>query len=76
MRPPQGQLRLGRSRAKQNDTQDVVMSLRDRIAEIQATTLTGLIFKARYAASHYEGEYDADVMASIVDDLLALDGEA
>jgi hypothetical protein len=61
---------------KQNDTQDAVMSLRDRIAEIPATTLAGLIFKARYAASHYEGEYDADVMTSIVDDLLALNGEA
>jgi hypothetical protein len=59
----------------QSDAQDAAMNLRDRIAEIQATTLAGLTFKAKYAASHYRGEYDVDVMTSIVDDLLAFDGE-
>jgi hypothetical protein len=32
-------------------------------------TLAGLIFKARYAATHYKDDYDEDVMVSIVDDL-------
>jgi hypothetical protein len=40
-----------------------------------AKTLAGLIFKARYAAAHYEGDYDDDVMSSIVDDLLAMADE-
>jgi hypothetical protein len=52
------------------------MSLRDKVVEIPATTLAGLLFKARYAASHYRGEYDPDVMISIVDDLLALEESA
>ena len=37
-----------------------------------ARTLAGLIFKARYAATHYSDDYDTDVMISIVDDLLAM----
>jgi len=37
-------------------------------ARAPAKTLAGLIFKARYAASHYPEEYDEEVMASIVDD--------
>ena len=31
-----------------------------------------LIFKARYAATDYRTEYDEEVMASVVDDLLAM----
>ena len=38
--------------------------------------LAGLIFKARYAATHYEDDYDTDVMISIVDDLIAMAEEA
>ena len=41
-----------------------------------AKTLAGLIFKARYAATHYEDDYDEDVMISIVDDLLAMGEDA
>jgi hypothetical protein len=58
-----------------NDANEAVSSLRERIVEIRATTLAGLIFKARYAADHYPGECDPVVSTSIVDDLLALDGE-
>jgi hypothetical protein len=59
-----------------NDANEAVSSLRERIVEIRATTLAGLILKAKYAANHYEEDYDPLVMTSIVDDLLALDGEA
>jgi chromosome segregation ATPase len=56
---------------------DVVSELKDRVLAVQATTLAGLIFKAKYAAAHYTpGDYDSDVMISIVDDLLAMSGEA
>jgi hypothetical protein len=53
-----------------------VMALQTRIVETRATTLAGLIFKARYAVAHYGGEPDQDVIDSIVDDLLAMAGEA
>jgi hypothetical protein len=42
------------------------------LVDTQARTLAGLIFKARYAATHYRTEYDGAVMTSIVDDLLAM----
>ncbi len=51
---------------------DEIIDLRNEIIQIQATTLTGLVFKAKYAAAHYSDDYDPDVMVSIVDDLLAL----
>jgi hypothetical protein len=57
-------------------TLDEVIAIRDRIVGIRATTLAGLIFKARYAAAHYEGEWDQEVLTSIADDLLAMDGAA
>jgi hypothetical protein len=60
----------------QYEAEVIVLALRDRIVEIRAATLAGLIFKAKYAAEHYRSEYDPEVMASIVDDLLALDEEA
>jgi hypothetical protein len=48
--------------------------IRDQIVATRATTLAGLKFKAKYAVDHYPGEFDQDVMASIVDDLLAMEG--
>ena len=42
------------------------------LVDTPAKTLAGLIFKARYAATHYEDDYDEDVMISIVDDLMAM----
>jgi hypothetical protein len=42
------------------------------LVDTPAKTLAGLIFKARYAASHYSDDYDSDVMVSIVGDLLAM----
>jgi hypothetical protein len=59
----------------QIEADDVVIALRDRIVSTPATTLAGLIFKARYAADHYPSEYEPEVMISIVDDLLALGEE-
>ena len=53
-------------------TSEAVNQVRDALAETPATTIAGLIFKARYAAAHYRTEYDIDVMLSIVDDLLAM----
>jgi hypothetical protein len=52
-----------------------VMSLADKLATTRATTLAGLIFKARHAAAHFPGDRDEEVTASIVDDLLAMDDE-
>ena len=53
-------------------TSEAVNQVRDALAETPATTIAGLIFKARYAAAHYRTEYDVDVMISIVDDLMAM----
>ena len=41
------------------------------LVDTPATTLAGLIFKARYAATHYSDDYDEEVTVSI-DDLLAM----
>jgi hypothetical protein len=49
-------------------------ALRDQIVATRATTLAGLKFKAAYAAAHYPDEPDQDVMASIVADILAMEG--
>ncbi len=53
----------------------VVTELQKAVIAIEARTLAGLVFKAKYAAAHYASEYDLDVMVSIVDDLLAMAGE-
>ena len=50
------------------------MDIRDQIVAIRATTIAGLIFKARYASEHYRDEPDDEVMELIVDDLLAMGG--
>jgi hypothetical protein len=51
---------------------ETVSQLQADLIDTPAKTLAGLIFKARYAATHYSGEYDEEVTASIVDDLLAM----
>jgi hypothetical protein len=49
------------------------MAIRDVIAETPATAVTGLKFKAKYAAERYGVDsYDEVIMSSIVDDLLAI----
>jgi hypothetical protein len=54
------------------DQRDAVVSaIRDKIAGLPATTLAGLKMKARYAIRHPD-ELDAQIMASIVHDLLAM----
>jgi hypothetical protein len=58
------------AREAQRAKNSVVMALKERIVETRATTLAGLIFKAKYAVAHYRGEPDQEVMDSIVDDLL------
>jgi hypothetical protein len=59
-----------------NELEDAAHEATGRAAQAlidtPAKTLAGLIFKARYAASHYSDEYDDDAMVSIVDDLLAM----
>ena len=42
------------------------------LIDTPAKTLAELIFKARYAATYYEDNYDEDVTISIVDDLMAM----
>jgi hypothetical protein len=62
-----------------NDLELTALDATGRVAraliDTPAKTLAGLIFKARYAATHYEDNYDEDVMISIVDDLLAIADE-
>ena len=61
----------------QAEAYGVCLKVRDeKLVPTRARTLEGLIFKARYAASHSEDDYDEEVMISIVDDLLALGEEA
>ena len=55
-----------------NAADDVRLVIRDRIVSTRARTLAGLIFKARYASTHFPGDPDEDVMKSIVADLLAM----
>jgi hypothetical protein len=45
------------------------------LIDTPAKTLAGLVFKARYAATHYSDEWDEEVMASILADLLAMADE-
>ena len=59
--------------AAEGEALEAVTELQERLAETPARTLAGLIFKARYAAQR---DYDPVVMQSIIDDLLAMDGEA
>ena len=59
-----------------NAAEDVRLAIRDKIVSTRARTLTGLTFKAKYAASHIPGDPDEVVMASIVEDLLAMAREA
>jgi hypothetical protein len=55
------------------EANDNVSDIRDQIAAQRATTIAGLKFKAKYAAEHYPGEPDTDVMASIIDDILEME---
>jgi hypothetical protein len=55
---------------------DKVAEVRARITATPATTIRGLIFKARYAAEHYPEDYDVDTMQSIVDDLVAMGAQS
>jgi hypothetical protein len=57
----------------QDAADDVRLAIRDKIAGARALSLDGLIFKARYAATHFPGDPDEDVMRSIVEDLLAME---
>jgi hypothetical protein len=58
-----------------NAADAVRLAIRAEIISTRARTLNGLIFKARYAASHFPGDPDEDVMRSIAEDLLAMAGE-
>ncbi len=51
---------------------EAISQVQADLIDMQATTLDGLIFKARYAATHYSDEWDKEVMISIVEDLLAM----
>ena len=57
----------------QDEADGIRLSIRDeKLIPTRARTLEGLIFKARYAASHFKEAYDEEVMCSIIDDLLAI----
>ena len=49
-----------------------VEAISQRIAEIRATTLAGLVFKAKYALAHNESEPDPTVVELILADLMAM----
>jgi hypothetical protein len=57
---------------RSDEVDDQVEVIRDRIAELRAITIDGLKFKAKYASQHCTTEWDVKIMASIVDDILAL----
>jgi hypothetical protein len=56
----------------QDAAHEAISQVQADLIDTPAKTLAGLIFKARYAATHYSDEYDEEVTASIVDDLLAM----
>ncbi len=61
----------------QAEVDEIRLSIRDeKLIPTRARTLEGLIFKARYAASHFKEDYDEEVMRSIVHDLLAIAADA
>jgi hypothetical protein len=60
----------------QDAAHETISQLQADLIDTPATTLAGLIFKARYAAAHYSDDYDEDVMISIVGDLLAMAGDS
>ena len=51
---------------------ETISQVRADLVDTPARTLAGVIFKARCAGACYRTEYDEEVMASIVDDLLAM----
>jgi hypothetical protein len=65
---------LTAAEARSEDIDADITALRDQIVATRATTLAGLKFKAKYAVDHYPGDPDQDVMDSIVDDILAMEG--
>jgi len=67
-----GECGLTAANAEQNAAVDAILDVRDKVEAIPATTLAGLIFKAKFAAAHFGGEPDEFVTASIVDDLITL----
>jgi len=56
----------------QHAAHETISQVQADLVDTPAKTLAGLSFKARYAATHYSGEYNEEVMASIVDDLLTM----
>jgi hypothetical protein len=60
--------------ARLDEAIDNVSDISGQIAAQIATTIAGLKFKAKYAAEHYPDEPDIDVMASIIDDILQMEG--
>jgi hypothetical protein len=65
---------LTAAEARDEEIDADISALRDQIVATRATTLAGLKFKAKYALDHYPDEPDQDVMVSIVDDILAMEG--
>jgi hypothetical protein len=73
-RPPTGNSkpRSTRSNRPKRPSSTKSRTARKSRRRTSCQTLAGLTFKARYAATHYEDNYDEDVMISIVDDLLEM----
>jgi hypothetical protein len=55
-----------------NEAMNEAEAISQRIAEIRATTLAGLIFKAKYALAHDSYEPHPEVVESILADLMAM----
>jgi hypothetical protein len=60
---------------RSSEADAAVDNLGQMVAAIPATTLAGLVFKAKYALAHNESEADARVVESILDDLLGMAGK-
>jgi hypothetical protein len=63
---------VAEAEASTDEAQEATDAIGRRIASIRATTLNGLVFKAKYALAHNKDEPDPGVVASILADLIAM----
>jgi hypothetical protein len=65
----EAECRVTAARGLEDAAHETISQVQADLVDTPAKTLAGLIFKARYAATHYS---DEEMIASIVDDLLAM----
>lgn len=67
-----GEVGLTAAEEAHRDASVAACEARDLLANMRAKTLAGLVFKAECAASFPMGDCDHELVASIVEDLLAM----